>query len=41
MTYAAFVTELGKAGLTVRAFADLIGMNRSSVSNYAQRECVI
>jgi len=35
MTYSEFLTELGKAGLTVRAFADLIGMNRNSVSNYA------
>lgn len=36
MTYGAFLAELGKAGLTVRAFADLIGMNRNSVSNYAR-----
>jgi len=35
MTYTEFLAELGKAGLTVRAFADLIGMNRNSVSNYA------
>lgn len=35
MTYNEFLAELGKAGLTVRAFADLIGMNRNSVSNYA------
>jgi hypothetical protein len=35
MTYDEFLAELGKAGLTVRAFADLIGMNRNSVSNYA------
>lgn len=35
MTYDEFLIELGKAGLTVRAFADLIGMNRNSVSNYA------
>lgn len=35
MTYSEFLTELGKAGLTVRAFADLIGMNSNSVSNYA------
>ncbi|WP_350357509.1 XRE family transcriptional regulator [Paraburkholderia fungorum] len=35
MTYSDFLAELGKAGLTVRAFADLIGMNRNSVSNYA------
>jgi len=36
MTYADFLTELGRAGLTVRAFADLVGMNRNSVSNYAK-----
>ena len=35
MTYDEFLTELGKAGLSVRAFADLIGMNPNSVSNYA------
>lgn len=33
--YQQFVAELGKAGLNVRAFADLLGMNRNSVSNYA------
>lgn len=36
MTYVAFLAELGKAGLSVRAFADLVGMNRNSVSNYAR-----
>jgi hypothetical protein len=35
MTYDEFLGELGKAGLSVRGFADLIGMNRNSVSNYA------
>jgi transcriptional regulator with XRE-family HTH domain len=35
MTYEQFLAELGKAGLSVRAFAELIGMNRNSVSNYA------
>lgn len=35
MTYDEFLAELGKAGLSVRAFADLIGMNPNSVSNYA------
>jgi predicted transcriptional regulator len=35
MTYDEFLAELSKAGLSVRAFADLIGMNRNSVSNYA------
>jgi len=36
MTYAQFLGELGKAGLSVRAFADLMGMNRNSISNYAK-----
>lgn len=35
MTYHEFLAELGKAGLSVRAFADLVNMNRNSVSNYA------
>lgn len=35
MTYDDFLAELGKAGLSVRAFADLIAMNPNSVSNYA------
>jgi lambda repressor-like predicted transcriptional regulator len=37
MTYDEFLAELGKAGLSVRAFADLVGMNRNSVSNYSSR----
>lgn len=37
MTYDDFLSELGRARLSVRAFADLIGMNRNSVSNYASR----
>ena len=36
MTYSQFLTELTRAGLSVRAFAELIGMNPNSVSNYAQ-----
>jgi len=35
MRYEEFVSELGKAGLNVRAFAELVGMNRNSVSNYS------
>lgn len=35
MTYDEFLSELGKAGLSVRGFADVIGMNPNSVSNYA------
>ncbi len=38
MSYEQFLSELGKAGLSVRAFAELVGMNRNSVSNYASRE---
>jgi hypothetical protein len=34
MTYHEFLSELGKAGLSVRSFAELVGMNRNSVSNY-------
>jgi len=36
LTYADFLTELGRAGLGVRAFADLVGMQPNSVSNYAR-----
>lgn len=36
MTYEDFLAELGKASLSVRAFAGLIGMNPNSVSNYAK-----
>ena len=30
------MAELGKAGLSVRAFAELIAMNPNSISNYAR-----
>ncbi|WP_165222335.1 XRE family transcriptional regulator [Affinirhizobium pseudoryzae] len=36
MPYTEFLEELGKAGLSVRAFAELIGMNPNSISNYAR-----
>lgn len=36
MPYAEFVAELSKIGLSVRAFAELIGMNPNSISNYAR-----
>ena len=36
MPYAAFLEELRKAKLSVRAFAELIGMNPNSISNYAR-----
>ncbi len=40
MNYQQFIAELGRAGLNVRAFAELIGMNKNSVSNYAAQEKV-
>lgn len=36
MIYSDFLDELGRAGLSVRAFAELIGMNPNSLSNYAR-----
>jgi hypothetical protein len=36
MSYEKFLLELGKAGLSVRAFAELIRMNPNSVTNYAR-----
>ena len=36
MLYAKFIIELERAGLSVRAFADLIGMKPNSISNYAR-----
>jgi hypothetical protein len=37
MSYEDFLGELGKAGLSVRGFADLLGMNANSISNNAKR----
>lgn len=37
MTYEQFLRELGKAGLSVREFADLVKMNKNSISNYSCR----
>ena len=37
MRYNDFLHELGKAGLTVRGFADLLAMRPNSVSNNASR----
>ena len=34
--YTDFLTELRKARLSVREFAELIGMNPNSISNYAR-----
>jgi len=36
MSYLDFLAELQKIGLSVRAFARLIGMNPNSLSNYAR-----
>jgi hypothetical protein len=35
--YAEFLAELERAGLSVRRFAELIGMNPNSITNYAGR----
>jgi hypothetical protein len=40
MRYEEFQRQLGKAGLTIREFAELIKMNRISVSNFAKRDDV-
>jgi len=37
VTYEHFLTELAKAGLSVKRFADLIGMQPNSVSNNKKR----
>lgn len=37
MPYVQFLAELERAGLSVRSFADLIGMNPNSITNYAGR----
>lgn len=40
MTYKEFQRQLGKAGLSVKEFSELIGMNRNSISNYARQSSV-
>ncbi len=40
MSYNDFLDELTRAGLTVRAFAELIGMNPNSITNYARAQSV-
>jgi transcriptional regulator with XRE-family HTH domain len=35
MNYAEFRRLLARSGLTLTAFADLLGMNRKSITNYA------
>lgn len=37
MPYALFLAELDRAGLSVRKFAELVGMNPNSITNYAGR----
>lgn len=37
MTYEEFQRQIGKAGLTIREFADMVKMNRISISNYGQK----
>lgn len=37
MTYTEFKRQLGKAGLTVRAFAALLGQTPNSITNYASK----
>jgi len=37
MTYGEFQRQLGKAGLSAREFADLIRMNRNSITNCSQK----
>lgn len=37
MTYDAFVAELSRAGLTIREFADLLGMRPNSITNNRKR----
>lgn len=37
MDYDQFLRELARAGLTVRAFADLVGMKPNSITNYAHK----
>ena len=37
MTYDEFHRHIGKAGLTIKAFAELVRMNRISISNLAKK----
>ena len=37
MDYEEFLRQLGKAGLTVKAFAELLCMNRGSISNLSKK----
>jgi hypothetical protein len=37
MTYEEFQRQIGKAGLTIREFSDIVKMNRISISNYGKK----
>jgi hypothetical protein len=37
MSYEEFLRQIGKAGLSVRQFAEIVKMNRISLSNYAKK----
>lgn len=37
MTYEEFQRQIGKAGLTISHFAEIVKMNRVSLSNYCQK----
>ncbi len=36
MSYADFLLELDRVGISVRAFAEMVGMKPNSISNYAR-----
>lgn len=40
MKYDEFRRQLGKAGITARAFADLLGLHRNSITNYSTQGVV-
>ncbi|WP_245888753.1 helix-turn-helix domain-containing protein [Halomonas denitrificans] len=40
MTYQEFQRQLGKAGLTVKEFSELVGMTPNAVTNYARKPSV-
>lgn len=40
MMYDEFQRQVGKAGITMREFADLVRMNRGSLSNYKKKSDV-
>lgn len=37
MNYSEFLRQLGKAGLTISDFAEIVKMNRVSISNYSKK----